>query len=178
VKRLSHRIRKKAGGIKLLLLDVDGVLTDGGIVIDSAGKETKRFNVQDGHGVRLLQEAGIQVGFITGRSSRVVAYRARELGVALLFQNAADKVATYERVKAKVELMDHQIAYAGDDLQDLPLLLRVGFSVTVKNGWEGLKRRVDYVTVNKGGEGAVREVAEVLLESQGKWSRLVRRFAV
>ncbi|MGH7833551.1 MAG: HAD hydrolase family protein, partial [Candidatus Binatia bacterium] len=106
------------------------------------------------------------------------AYRARELGVALLFQNAADKIGAYEKIKAKVKLMDHQIAYAGDDLQDLPLLLRVGFSVTVKNGWEGLKRRVDYVTVNKGGEGAVREVAEVLLESQEKWSRIVRRFAV
>lgn len=178
MKRLSDRIRKKARGVKLLLLDVDGVLTDGGIVIDSAGKETKRFDVRDGHGVRLLQDAGIQVGLITGRSSRAVAYRAREIGVGLLFQNASDKVIAYEKIKAKVELMDYQIAYAGDDLQDLPLLLRVGFSVTVKNGWEGLKRRVDYVTVNKGGEGAVREVAEVLLESQGKWSRIVRRFAV
>jgi 3-deoxy-D-manno-octulosonate 8-phosphate phosphatase (KDO 8-P phosphatase) len=178
VKRLSDRIRKKARRVKLLLLDVDGVLTDGAIVIDSAGKETKRFDVRDGHGVRLLQEAGIQVGLITGRSSRAVAYRARELGVALLFQNASDKITVYEKIKAKVKLMDHQIAYAGDDLQDLPLLLRVGFSVTVKNGWEGLKGRVDYVTVNKGGEGAVREVTEVLLESQGKWSRIVRRFAV
>lgn len=178
MKRLSDRIRKKARRVKLLLLDVDGVLTDGTIVIDGAGKETKRFDVRDGHGVKLLQEAGIKVGFITGRSSRAVAYRARELGVALVYQNAADKVAAYEKIKAKAALADDQIAYAGDDLQDLPLLLRVGFSVTVKNGWQGLKHRVDYVTVNRGGEGAVREISEVLLESQKKLSQIVRRFTV
>jgi 3-deoxy-D-manno-octulosonate 8-phosphate phosphatase (KDO 8-P phosphatase) len=177
VQRIPAAVRKKARKIRLLLLDVDGVLTDGGIVLDHHGDEIKRFHVQDGHGIRLLQSAGIQVGLLTARSSPAVAHRAAELEVRLVFQNANDKKKIYEQIKRRTRLKDQQIAYMGDDLPDLPILLRVGFAVAVRDGWDELKHRVDYVTVKKGGRGAVREVAEVLLKAHGAWAQLLKRYS-
>lgn len=168
-------MRKKAANIRLLLLDVDGVLTDGRIIVDDRGVETKHFHVRDGQGIALLKRAGIEVGFITGRKSRVVGHRARDLKVSLLFQGVDDKLAIYEQIKKKIALTDPQIAYVGDDMIDLPVLRRVGFAVAVGDGWPELKSLVDYVTVTSGGRGAVREVAELLLKSQGKWSKLPPR---
>ena len=176
MKRISSEIRKKARKIKLLLLDVDGVLTDGGIVMDDRGEETKRFDVRDGHGIRLLMRAGIQVGFITGRSSKVVNHRAKDLGIRMVYQKVYNKIEVYEKIKRKTGLKDHEIAYVGDDVVDLPILRRVGLAMTVRDCWGGLKRVVDYITVEGGGRGAVREIVELLLMAQGKWGEITQRY--
>jgi len=175
VKRLSAKIRHKAEKVKLLLLDVDGVLTDGRIIIDDFGVETKQFDVRDGLGIGLLMRAGIQIGFITGRSSAVVQHRASELGVGLVYQRVENKLETYRLIQKNSSLEDEQIAYAGDDVVDLPVLRHAGFSITVRDGWPELFSSVDYVTSAKGGRGAVREIAELVLTAQNKWSELVQR---
>jgi len=168
-------ISQKAAKIRLLLLDVDGVLTDGRIIIDDRGVETKNFHVRDGLGISLLGGCGIDVGFITGRRSNVVRQRAKDLKVSLVFQGVQDKLRIYEQVKRKMRLTDTQIAYVGDDVIDLPVLRRVGLAVMVSDGSEELKRYADYVTRAQGGMGAVREVAELLLKAQKKWAGLFPR---
>jgi 3-deoxy-D-manno-octulosonate 8-phosphate phosphatase (KDO 8-P phosphatase) len=172
VKRISLKVKNKAKKIKLLLLDVDGVLTDRGIFIDDRGYESKRFDVRDGQGIKLLQRGGIEVGFITGRSSNVVRYRAEELGVKLVYERVADKRVVYERIKRKGRLKDEQVAYVGDDIADLPLLRQVGLAVTVQDAWLGIKSVADHVTQARGGRGAVRELSEVLLRAQKVWKHL------
>ena len=174
--RISPSIRKKARRVKLLLLDLDGVLTDGGIVMDHRGREIKRFDVRDGHGIRLLQRAGIRVGIISGRSSGAARRRAKDLGIKLLYQGIDDKVAVYARIKRMTGLKDAEIAYVGDDLVDLPLLRRVGLAVTVHDCWKELKGSADWATTADGGRGAVREVAELLLKAQQKWKRVTQRY--
>jgi len=158
------------------LLDVDGVLTDGRIVIDHRGGEIKYFHARDGQGIRLLQRAGIRVGIVSGRSSSAVRHRAKDLGIQLLYQRAEDKIAVYEKIKRKTGLTDSEIAYAGDDLVDVPLLRRVGLAITVNDGWPDLKRLCNYVTRALGGKGAVREIAELLLKTQRKWIKASRRY--
>lgn len=170
MKPISTEIKKKARKIRLLLLDVDGVLTDGGIVMDDRGKEVKRFNVRDGQGIKLLMQAGLEVGFITGRFSRVVIHRARDLGVSRVYQRAFNKLEVYQKIKRETGLKDQEIAYIGDDIVDLPVLRKVGLAITVKNGWEGLKQMVDYVSRERGGDGAVRDIAELILKAQAKWT--------
>jgi 3-deoxy-D-manno-octulosonate 8-phosphate phosphatase (KDO 8-P phosphatase) len=177
VKRNPASVLNKARKIKLLLLDVDGVLTDGGIYIDDRGVETKRFDVRDGQGITLLQRAGIRVGIITGRSSKVVRYRARELGVGIVYQQVADKAEVYEKIKRKAGLDDSEIAYIGDDFGDLPVLRRVGFAIAVRDSWAALKPEVDYVTRAGGGRGAVREVAELLLGASGDRKNLANKLS-
>jgi 3-deoxy-D-manno-octulosonate 8-phosphate phosphatase (KDO 8-P phosphatase) len=172
VNRVPVPVRKKAAKIKLLLLDVDGVLTDGRIIIDDRGVETKHFHVRDGQGISLLMRSGIEVGFITGRSSNAVRHRARDLGVRLVYQGVSNKLDCYYRIKQKTGLEDDNIAYMGDDMVDLPILSQVGFAVAVADGWGELSRAVDYITAARGGQGAVREVAELLLQAQRKWSNL------
>lgn len=169
-------LRAKVRDVKLLLLDVDGVLTDGGIVIDERGEEVTRFDVQDGHGIKLLQDAGFRVGLLTGRASRAVAVRAQRLSIGLVYQNVSDKLLGYEQVKAETGLADADIAYVGDDMQDLPVLRRVAVAVAVKDAWDGLKAHADYVTVRPGGHGAVREVAELLLRLTGRWDALLKQY--
>jgi len=175
VKRISASVREKAKKIRLLLLDVDGVLTDGRIILDDRGVETKQFHVRDGQGIALLMRAGVEVGFITGRSSKVVSYRAKELGLRLVQQGVQDKLGAYARIKAKARLSDEQIAYVGDDIIDLPILRQAGLAVAVRDGWSGLAAFVDFVTKAGGGNGAVREVADLLLQAQRKWPDLVQR---
>jgi 3-deoxy-D-manno-octulosonate 8-phosphate phosphatase (KDO 8-P phosphatase) len=174
VKRVSLSVRAKAKKIKLLLLDVDGVLTDGGIYIDDRGVEIKRFDVRDGQGITLLQRAGIRVGIVTGRTSSVVRHRARELGVQIVYQGVTNKADVYEDIKRTTGLKDRQIAYVGDDIGDLPVLRRAGFAITVGDSWPELWTKVDYVTQAHGGSGAVREVAELLLRASGSWLILTR----
>lgn len=169
MKQISAAVRKKAEKIKLLLLDVDGVLTDGGIHIDDRGVETKRFDVRDGHGIKQLRNGGIEVGFLTSRVSDAVRYRAKELGVRIVYQGVTDKVDAYKKIKRRTGLTDRQIAYVGDDILDLPLLREVGWAIAVRDCWPEMKPMVDYVTRVAGGRGAVREVAEVLLRAQDKW---------
>lgn len=175
MKRLPAALRTKAAKIKLLLLDVDGVLTDGGIYIDDRGGETKRFDVRDGQGITLLRRAGIEVGFISGRSSNVVRHRAKELGVKILYQNAHNKADIYDRIRRANRLEDEQIAYIGDDLVDLPVLQKVGLAVTVRDSWSVVKPEVDYITRAVGGRGAVREVAELLLRAREVRKRRIKK---
>jgi 3-deoxy-D-manno-octulosonate 8-phosphate phosphatase (KDO 8-P phosphatase) len=173
VKRVPLAVLKKAARIKLLLLDVDGVLTDGRIIIDDRGVETKQFHVRDGQGISLLIRAGIDVGFITGRVSKVVQHRARELGVRLVYQGVADKRTAYIEIKRKTKRSDGEIAYVGDDFIDLLVLREAGLAISVSDGWPGLFSVVDYVTEQKGGRGAVREIAELILNAQDKWPKLI-----
>lgn len=168
-------VRKKAKKIKLLLLDVDGVLTDGRIIIDDRGVETKQFHVRDGQGISLLLSAGINVGFLTGRSSRSVISRAKELNVKLVRQGVQNKLDAYNEIKRRSGLKDDQIAYVGDDVVDRPVLKLAGLAVSVADGWPELISTVDFVTSAGGGRGAVREIAELLLRTQGKWSILTNR---
>lgn len=158
----------RAKKIRLLLLDVDGVLTDGRIIIDDRGVETKQFHVRDGQGIALLLRAGIEVGFISARASAAVRRRAKELGVRLVRQGVRDKLQAYNEIKRQRGLGDAEIAYVGDDLVDWPLLRRAGLAVCVGDGWEEIRPRVHWVTRALGGAGAVREVADVLLKAQGK----------
>ena len=176
MQRIPAKIRDKARKIKLLLLDVDGVLTDGGIVMDDRGEEIKRFDVRDGHGIRLLLRAGIQAALITGRKSRVVSHRARDLGIRLVYQRAYDKLEVYEQIKHKSRFADEEIAYVGDDIVDLPVLRRAGLAMTVRDCWAPLKNRVDYISAGKGGHGAVREIVELLLKAQGRWEEVSRKY--
>ena len=173
---IPAKIRRRAQRIKLLLLDVDGVMTDGGIVMNHKGEEIKRFDVRDGHGIRLLMSAGIQVGLVTGRSSRVVTHRARDLGIRLVYQKAYNKLVAYQKIKTKTGLSDPEIAYVGDDIVDLPVLRRVGLAMAVKDAEENVKGAVHYVTKQRGGRGAVREVVELLLRAQGRWEGLLKKY--
>lgn len=168
MKRISTAVRNKARAIKLLLLDVDGVLTDGRIILDDRGVETKHFDVRDGQGIVSLMRAGIEVGLITARNSKAVRYRAKELGLRIVRQGIKNKATTYGEIRRQSGLADTQIAYIGDDIGDVEILRRVGLAVTVKDGWEEIFRSVDYVTERPGGRGAVREVAELLLKAQNK----------
>jgi len=169
VKRISSDVRSKAKNIVFLLLDVDGVLTDGRIIIDDRGIETKHFNVRDGQGISLLLRSGIDVGILTSRSSPTVRHRAKDLGISLVRQGVRDKLAAYQTIKRQRGLKDAQISYMGDDIVDLAILRRVGFAVAVADAWPGLSSVVDYVTAGEGGDGAVREIAELLLKVQRKW---------
>jgi len=169
VKRPPADVLKKAARIQLLLLDVDGVLTDGRIIIDDRGIETKQFYVRDGQGITLLLQAGIDVGFLSARKSASVRRRAKELRVHLVREGVRDKLEAYSEIKRTAGLTDDQIAYVGDDIIDLPILRQAGFAISVRDGWPGLKRAVDYVTLASGGQGAVREIAELLLKTQRKW---------
>jgi 3-deoxy-D-manno-octulosonate 8-phosphate phosphatase (KDO 8-P phosphatase) len=162
--------------IKLLLLDVDGIMTDGRIIYDNQGNELKAFDVKDGHGLKMIQRAGIKIGIITGRKSEVVARRAAELGIEILYQKALTKLEPYREILAAEGLVDEQVAYMGDDVVDLPILRRVGFSATVADAVPDVLPLVDYVTRRTGGRGAVREVCDLLLHASGQWESLTARY--
>ena len=162
--------------IKLLLLDVDGVMTDGRIIYDNDGGETKAFDVKDGHGLKLLQRAGIRVGIITGRQSAIVARRAAELGIELVYQGAKDKSLPFKEIMQKLALAPEEIAYVGDDIVDLPVMRKVGFAVTVADAVDDVKPFADMVTKRPGGRGAVREICDFLLKESGRWSAVTRHY--
>jgi 3-deoxy-D-manno-octulosonate 8-phosphate phosphatase (KDO 8-P phosphatase) len=167
-------VLKKARNIRLLLLDVDGVLTDGSILYNEKGMELKRFFVQDGQGIRWLQRSGILVGFLSGRSAPAVAIRAKDLGITLLFQGIQNKMEVFEKVLQKTNLRPDQVSFVGDDFIDLPLLKKVGLSISVINGHPLVQKEVDYVTKAPGGYGAVREVSELIIRAQDKWEPILR----
>jgi 3-deoxy-D-manno-octulosonate 8-phosphate phosphatase (KDO 8-P phosphatase) len=161
-------ITSKIKNIKLLLLDVDGVLTDGRIILDNQGNELKAFHVRDGHGIKMAQRAGIIVGIITGRKSEVVNIRARELGIQEVHQGAHDKIGVYDSVIAKYRLCDDEVAYMGDDVVDLEIFKRVGIAVTVADADPSVKPHVDIIMKAEGGRGAVREFINLILKHQDK----------
>ncbi|OGP48794.1 MAG: phenylphosphate carboxylase subunit delta, partial [Deltaproteobacteria bacterium RBG_13_51_10] len=166
----------RAKKIHLLLLDVDGVLTDGRIVYDGREREFKSFDIKDGQGIKLFQQAGLKVGILSGRKSSAVRLRAKELGIEILYQKALDKAKTLEVILQKNKIRAEQICFMGDDLVDLPVLLRVGLAVAVADGVEEVKANAHYVTHHPGGRGAVREICELILKAQGKWESVTQKY--
>ncbi len=158
-----------AAKTKLLILDVDGVLTDGSIIMNDYGEEIKCFNVRDGHGLRLLMNAGIHVAFITGRKSKTVKHRARDLGIREIYQGVKDKESLVKKLIQHKKLDKEQVCCMGDDLPDLSMFNQVGVSIAVADACLELRTEADFVTKNRGGKGAVREVCELILKAQGKW---------
>jgi 3-deoxy-D-manno-octulosonate 8-phosphate phosphatase (KDO 8-P phosphatase) len=167
---------KKLDSIKLLLLDVDGVLTDGSIIYNDEGVETKTFNVKDGFGIRLLMDAGINVGIVTGRRSEVLHHRCKNLGINLIFDGIQNKGAALDDIIKKTDMPGHKIAFMGDDLPDLTLFKKVGFSIAPADAHEALCKNADMVTHQKGGKGAVREVCEKILQAKGLWEEILKSF--
>ncbi len=166
----------KAARVRLFLVDVDGVLTDGGILFDGNGVETKRFHVRDGHGIKMMQRAGIEVGIITGRTSAVVRVRAEELGISRVRQGALDKVAVWREMLRDTGISPEESAYVGDDIVDVPLLRLVGFAATVADADENVLTEADFVSSRRGGEGAVREIIEYVLKSRGVWDKIAEKY--
>ena len=172
--KVSREYRAKK--IKLLILDVDGVLTDRRIILGADGNQIKAFDVQDGFGLVLAKKAGLKVAIITAERSNVVTHRARQLKVDWVAQFARDKAKVFERCLAHFRLQPEEVCFVGDDLLDLPVLSQVGLAATVSDARPEVKRNVHFVTKVSGGRGAVREVIEFILKAQGQWKRIVRGY--
>lgn len=167
---------ERAAKIKLLALDVDGVLTDGRVYISDKGEECKAFNIRDGLGMKMLQECGVTIALISGRNSASVEARAQDIGIALLFQGVEDKVAVFENLIRELAIESVQSAFMGDDLVDLPAMRRAGFALTVADAPAVVKARAHYVTRSTGGHGAVREACEFIMQAQGVLEEGVSRY--
>ncbi|MFH1359894.1 MAG: HAD hydrolase family protein [Candidatus Omnitrophota bacterium] len=163
--------------IKVLVCDVDGVLTDAKITLDSRGQEIKSFDIYDGFALVLAKRVGIKTAFLTGRYSKVVNVRAKGLKIDKVYQNADPKIGAYQKLLRYFKVKDENVCFIGDDLIDLQILKRVGFAVCVANACQEAKKEADYITLRKGGEGAVREVVELILKAQGKWQKVIERYA-
>jgi len=169
-------ILEKASRIKLVIFDVDGVLTDGSLFLSDDGQEYKAFNSKDGFGMRLLQECGIEIGIITGRESTLVKLRMEELDVAHVLQGRREKAPALEEVMQKTGYTLEQIAYVGDDVVDLPIMTQVGLSIAVQDARPIVKKHAHWITESPGGRGAGRDVCELILEAQDKWDAIVNRY--
>jgi len=167
---------EKLKHIQLLLLDVDGVLTDGSIIYNDDGSETKIFNARDGFGLKLVMSAGIKVGIVTGRSSQALRHRCDNLGIDLLFDGVGDKALMLEEIVAQTGIDTEQTAFVGDDLPDLPIMKNAGLSIAVADAHEIVRQKADWTTLAQGGQGAVREVCEALLTAKGIWEEITARF--
>ena len=173
---LQSGLVEQIQAVKAVILDVDGVLTDGGIYYDPTGRELKRFHVADGLGMELLRHAGIRVAIISGRVSEALTRRAAELKVAECYQGIRDKRAQIEKLRQQWQLKADELLYIGDDLNDLPAFQAVGIRVAVANAAAELKERAHYTTKASGGNGAVREVCEWLLKARGEWEQAVENY--
>jgi 3-deoxy-D-manno-octulosonate 8-phosphate phosphatase (KDO 8-P phosphatase) len=162
--------------IQMLVLDVDGVLTDGTLLINADGSESKAFNSQDGHGIRMWQRAGLQVALLSGRSSEPTRRRAEQLEINYVFEDCHNKLDIMKLLLEQAGLQPKAVAYIGDDLTDLPVMRYVGFSAASANAVDEIKPYVDYITSRTGGSGAVREVIEYILKKTGKWQELLKRY--
>lgn len=175
---MEERIIERVKKVRLLMLDVDGVLTDGRIIYDSSGRELKLFDVHDGMGVYLLKKAGIPTILITAKGSRAIRPRAKDMQVAEVFQNISPKSSVLDKVSRKYNVAEEEICFVGDDLVDLCLLKRVGFPVAVANACREIKESACFTTSKEGGRGAVREVAEMILKTQNKWQGVFKLYDV
>lgn len=169
-------LSQRCASVRLLLTDVDGVLTDGGVVIDDRGVETKRFHIRDGLAIRIWQAAGGEFGIVTGRTSQVVERRAQELDVDTVRQGVKEKLPVVQELAQQFQLLPAQIAYVGDDLPDLPPIAWAGLGVAVADAAEEVRATADYVTSVRGGAGALREVVELLLKNSDRWDAAISRF--
>jgi len=174
---LAQNISKdKASKIKLFIFDIDGVMTDGKIIYTDSGEEIKFFDVKDGHGIKIMQRAGIEAAFITARNSKVVQVRAEDLGIEYVYQGNLDKLEAFDDLMAKTGLNPDEVAYIGDDIIDLPILKRVGVSFAVGDAVAEVKDIVDVVTEKNGGHGAVREAIEAILKGADLWNGATDRY--
>ena len=173
---ITAALQEKIKQVRLLILDVDGVLTDGRIIVDDAGRGTKQFNVRDGHGLKMLMRYEVEVVLLTGRTSEVVTHRAQDLGINEVYQGAWNKLEVFEEIIRKKNILPAEMAFVGDDVVDVPVLRRVGFSATVADASADLKDVVDYITNLKGGRGAVREICEIILKAKEKWPEVAARY--
>ena len=171
-------ILEKAKNIKLVIFDVDGVLTDGSLFIGDGGEEYKAFNSKDGHGLRMLQNGGVDIAIITGRVSNVVEHRVKELGIKYVYQGKREKLPAYEELLEQVKLQPEQIAYVGDDVVDLPVMCRVGLAIAVQDAHHYVKKHAHWITEHGGGRGAARDVCEMILEAHGKLDSMLREYTV
>ena len=166
---------ERCARVRLLILDVDGVLTDGRLLFDAKGQESKSFHVRDGHGIRLLQDCGIEVALITARHSQSLAHRAHDLGIQRVYQGSVDKIVAYTELLFATKLDEEEIAYMGDDLIDLAILSRVGLAAAPADAHPEVRARVHWVAQRSGGMGAVRELSEEVLRAQGHWDTILAR---
>jgi YrbI family 3-deoxy-D-manno-octulosonate 8-phosphate phosphatase len=162
--------------IRLMLLDVDGVLTDGGVVLDNQGIESKKFHIRDGLAIKLWKRVGHRVGLVSSRNSHIVQVRADELGIDIVRQGVEDKLPVVKQILAELELQPHEVCYVGDDLPDLPVIAAVGLGVAVADPAAQVRRAAPYTTSAAGGTGAVRETVELVLKSQRRWDDLIQKY--
>jgi 3-deoxy-D-manno-octulosonate 8-phosphate phosphatase (KDO 8-P phosphatase) len=172
----TRNLSAKAANIRLILLDVDGVLTDGAVVIYGDGSESKRFHIRDGIALVWAQRAGITVGLLSARHSPTTAQRAAQLGITLVHQGVSSKIETYDQIVGDMVLNDKEVAYMGDDIVDLAVLRRAGLSAAPANAVTEVQSRVDFVSTRDGGDGAVRELVELILRAQDQWDSLVAAY--
>ncbi|MFH1577775.1 MAG: HAD hydrolase family protein [Candidatus Omnitrophota bacterium] len=173
---MEEHLFQRAKKIKLLLLDVDGVLTDGRIIYDSAGRDSKFFNVNDGLGIYLLSCVGIPTILITAKGSRTLKYRARDMQVAQIFAGIKPKSSVLDKISKKYNVGLNEVCFVGDDLVDLCIMDKVGFAVAVFNACPEMKNLAHYITRREGGRGAVREIVELILKSQDKWKKILQSY--
>jgi 3-deoxy-D-manno-octulosonate 8-phosphate phosphatase (KDO 8-P phosphatase) len=170
---MSDDIQRRAAHITLVLFDVDGVLTDGKILMHPDGTESKQFDIKDGTGLVWAQRAGLQVGMLSARSSAATAQRAAQLGITLVHQGVPNKLRAYDDIIRQQALTDADVAYMGDDVLDLPVITRAGLSASPADAVEEVRARVHYVSRASGGHGAAREFIELILKAQDRWERLL-----
>jgi len=176
--RISRGILAKARRIKLILMDADGVLTEGKVTYGDGNLELKSFDVKDGTGIELARMAGIKTGVISGRKSAALHRRANELGMEEIHQSVINKAELYKEILKRYSLWDEEVAFIGDDILDLPILLQVGLSAAVADAHPEVKKRVDLVTTSPGGRGAVREFIELILRAQKRWKDMLEQFLI
>ncbi|MCL7420976.1 MAG: 3-deoxy-manno-octulosonate-8-phosphatase KdsC [Methylobacter sp.] len=169
-------VMEKARKLKLLILDVDGVLTDGKLFFDNEGNEYKAFHARDGHGIKLLRQTGVEVAVISGRKSNSVALRMKNLGIEYVYQGHENKIAAFNEIIDKLRITPDQAAHVGDDLLDLPIMTRVGLAIAVNDANFAVKQRADWYTRLPGGHGAVREVCDLIMQAQGRFDEVVNAY--
>jgi 3-deoxy-D-manno-octulosonate 8-phosphate phosphatase (KDO 8-P phosphatase) len=175
-KQNNPDILEKAGKLKLLILDVDGVLTDGRLFFDGEGNEYKSFHARDGHGIKLLRQTGVEVAVISGRNSKSVALRMKNLGIEYVYQGHENKIAAFNEIIEKTGITPEQAAHVGDDLLDLPIMIRVGLAIAVNDANFAVKQRADWCTTLSGGQGAVREVCDFIMQAQGTFDEVLSAY--
>lgn len=169
-------ILAKAAQIRLIIFDVDGVLTDGRLIFGDDGQEYKAFHSRDGHGMKMLQRSGVEVGIITGRTSKVVEHRMANLGIQHVYQGQLDKLPAFEKLIAKLNLTPEQVAYVGDDVMDLPIMLKVGMAVAVADAHRLVVQHAHWQTPHAGGQGAARDICELIMEARGSLETELQRY--
>lgn len=171
-----YEAQARAAAVKLVIFDVDGVLTDGGLYFGDDGQEYKVFYSRDGHGMKMLQYTGVEIGIITGRASRVVSHRMRNLGITHVYQGQKIKLPAYENLLGKLELQPHEAAYVGDDVVDLAVMQRVGLAIAVQDAHPLVKQHAHWITPSPGGRGAARDTCEFIMEAQGTLEGQLERY--